>query len=160
MSGHLRCFIFRKTQAVPIPVNFHKLVDQTTVTLSSRVCQRSPYQGYNCFKTYQQGSYYTYFTLLLVFSCGEEVWIKNNIFFFQLHWQQCLDSLNMPYQSIFPKSSASSISVWHHSTWFSSFHYVMFQSRPIHCLMLSSHHILCLPLHLPACGAYCCVCSL
>ena len=36
-----------------------------------------------------------------------------------------------------------------HSPWFSAFHSMMFHSRPVHSLMLFSHHFLCLPLHLP-----------
>ena len=36
-----------------------------------------------------------------------------------------------------------------HSSWFSAFRSMMFHSRPVHSLMLSSHHFLCLPLCLP-----------
>ena len=36
-----------------------------------------------------------------------------------------------------------------HSSWFSAFHSIIFHSRPVHSLMLSSHRFLCLPLHLP-----------
>ena len=36
-----------------------------------------------------------------------------------------------------------------HSSWFSAFHSMMFHSRPVHSLMLSTHCFLCLPLRLP-----------
>ena len=36
-----------------------------------------------------------------------------------------------------------------HSSWFSAFCSMMFHSRPVHSLMLSSHRFLCLPLRLP-----------
>ena len=36
-----------------------------------------------------------------------------------------------------------------HSSWFSAFRSMIFNSRPVHALMLSSHRFLCLPLHLP-----------
>ena len=36
-----------------------------------------------------------------------------------------------------------------HSSRLSAFHRSIFHSRPVHSLMLSSHHFLCLPLRLP-----------
>ena len=36
-----------------------------------------------------------------------------------------------------------------HFLWFSAFHSMVFHSRPVHSLMLSSHCFLCLPLRLP-----------
>ena len=36
-----------------------------------------------------------------------------------------------------------------YSLWFSAFRSMLFHSRPVHSLMLSSHCFLCLPLHLP-----------
>ena len=38
-----------------------------------------------------------------------------------------------------------------HSSRFSAFHSMMFHSRPVHSLMLSSVRFLCPPLHLPPC---------
>ena len=37
-----------------------------------------------------------------------------------------------------------------HSSRFSAFCSIIFHSRPVHSLMMSSHHLLCQPLHLPA----------
>ena len=42
-----------------------------------------------------------------------------------------------------------------HSSLFSAFRSMMFHSRPVHSLMLSSHSFLCLPLHLPPCTVPC-----
>ena len=42
-----------------------------------------------------------------------------------------------------------------HSSQFSAFRSVMFHSRPVHSLMLSSHRFLCLPLRLPPCTVPC-----
>ena len=36
-----------------------------------------------------------------------------------------------------------------HCSQFSGFHSMILHSRPVHSLMLSSHRLLCLPLHLP-----------
>ena len=41
------------------------------------------------------------------------------------------------------------ITIFLHSLWFSAFCSMMFLSRPVHSLMLSSHRFLCLPLRLP-----------
>ena len=42
-----------------------------------------------------------------------------------------------------------------HSSQFSAFRSMMFHSRPVHSLMLSSHRFLCLPLRLPPCTVPC-----
>ena len=42
-----------------------------------------------------------------------------------------------------------------HSSRFSAFRSVVFHSRPVHSLILSSHRFLCLPLHLPPCTVPC-----
>ena len=42
-----------------------------------------------------------------------------------------------------------------HSSRFSAFRLMMFQSRPVHSLMLSSHRFFCLPLRLPPCTVPC-----
>ena len=42
-----------------------------------------------------------------------------------------------------------------HSSRFLAFCNMMFHSRPVHSLMLSSHHFLCLPLCLPPCTVPC-----
>ena len=43
-----------------------------------------------------------------------------------------------------------------HSSRFSAFHSMIFHSRPVHSLMLSSHCFLCLPLRLPPWTVPCC----
>ena len=42
-----------------------------------------------------------------------------------------------------------------HSSQFSAFCSMIFHSRPVHSLMLSSHRFLCLPLRLPPCTVPC-----
>ena len=42
-----------------------------------------------------------------------------------------------------------------HSSRFSAFRCMIFHSRPVHSLMLSSHRFLCLPLRLPPCTVPC-----
>ena len=64
---------------------------------------------------------------------------KLNITFFTFHWTYNLLS----------GTTVDFITSFLHSSRFSAFHSSIFNSRPIHSIMLSSHCFLCLPLSLP-----------
>ena len=67
--------------------------------------------------------------------------------------------LSSPHQSLSLAdrwgTTADFISNFLHSSLISAFQRIMFHSRPVHSLMLSSNRFLCLPLRLPPCTVLC-----
>ena len=90
-------------------------------------------------------------------------WVKS-IMYLQLQWSSLVKSshLELPPHLHLSRSLADCWGTtvdfttnFLHSLLFSAFHSMIFYSRLVHSLMLSSHRFLCLPLRLPPCTVPC-----